>query len=130
MFEEWREEASCAFLTIDEKLWFFGDAEDGLSVEEQHLKAALICFECPVQLDCLRWSIRSDVREDVWGGLTSSQRKRYVFPLARSRRPAAYIDDILKDAIFRVEKRLCKYREDLLASKTHSSSSSETGVPT
>lgn len=112
LFEEWREMASCSPLTMNEKLWFFGDSEDGLSVEEQHINAAFICSDCPVRLDCLRWAIRNDIRTDVWGGLTSSQRKRYVFPLTRRRPPRGPIDDILQEAIVRVDRRLSRFRDD------------------
>ncbi len=43
----------------------------------------MYCYQCPVQLACLRWCVEEDMFWGVWGGLTESQRKRYLMPAIR-----------------------------------------------
>lgn len=69
-------------------MWFFGeDDEDIVPVHEQHERARMICYLCPVQMDCLFYWYDTDESFGVWGGLTVSQRKRYLMPELRKKRP-------------------------------------------
>lgn len=43
----------------------------------------MLCSVCPVQVECLRECIHLDTDLMVWGGLTPSQRKRYLDPALR-----------------------------------------------
>jgi hypothetical protein len=72
----------------DEKLLiFFGDSTDAdmrpLPTHEQHDEARTMCYGCPVQMDCLEYCIITEQKHGVWGGLTESQRKRYLYPALR-----------------------------------------------
>lgn len=80
--ESWRDLAVCESLPIETQKAFFGEA-DGVSTEKQHEKARTYCYTCPVQIDCLIYCIESDTDFGVWGGLTESQRKRYLWPALR-----------------------------------------------
>jgi len=62
---------------------FFGAATTGISIHKQHEYARLSCYQCPVQVECLAYSIEIDAPFGVWGGLTESQRKRYLAPRLR-----------------------------------------------
>ena len=79
---EWRELSICESLPWDEKKYFFGDAK-GIGTHKQHEMARLYCYTCPVQLECLEWCVEEDMFWGVWGGLTESQRKRYLMPAVR-----------------------------------------------
>jgi len=79
---DWRELAVCESLPWSEKKYFFGDAED-LGTHKQHELARLYCYSCPVQIECLEWCVQEDMFWGVWGGLTESQRKRYLMPAVR-----------------------------------------------
>lgn len=57
---------------------FFADGEGEAHV--QHQQARLVCYNCPVQVQCLEECVIHDMRSGVWGGLTESQRKRYLRP--------------------------------------------------
>ncbi len=79
---DWHELSICESLPWDEKKYFFGDAK-GLGTHKQHEIARTHCYGCPVQLECLTWCIEEDMFWGVWGGLTESQRKRYLMPAVR-----------------------------------------------
>lgn len=61
---------------------FFGDAPGGHATITQNRFAQTICYGCPVQVECLMSCVEGDV-VGVYGGLTASQRKRYLFPALR-----------------------------------------------
>jgi hypothetical protein len=61
---------------------FFADDPD-LETHQQHDQARLVCYTCPVQIECLKYCLDEDQRFGVWGGLTESQRKRYLVPAIR-----------------------------------------------
>ena len=79
---EWRDLAVCDSLSWSEKKYFFGDDKE-LGTHKQHEIARTHCYTCPVQLECLAWCIEEDMFWGVWGGLTESQRKRYLMPAIR-----------------------------------------------
>lgn len=76
----WRSKALCIDLGLEERLLFFGDSNYPISAQTQYKKARLICYECPVQVECLMSAIDNKERTGVWGGLTESQRRRYAVP--------------------------------------------------
>lgn len=82
---EWREQAVCARLSWDHRAWFFGEGND-LAVHEQHERARMVCYVCPVQMDCLQYWVDIGEESGIWGGLTVSQRKRYLMPQLRRTR--------------------------------------------
>ena len=125
---EWRDYALCSKIPLHEKQWFFGDANDGLTREEQHVMAQGICYECPVQIECLHYAIKNwkDIKTDVWGGLTSSQRKRYILPALRNSHPDTPIDGILADVIERVSLRVARRQQEILEAYSSSDPSSST----
>ena len=81
--ETWRTKASCIDLGLEDRLLFFGDSGYPVSAQTQYKKARLICYECPVQVECLMSAIDHKERTGVWGGLTESQRRRYAVPWFR-----------------------------------------------
>jgi len=85
MNEPWRTEALCVGMSIEDSKMFFGDRDD-MSTHRQHKEARRYCYICPVQTDCLAYAIEVDVRYGIWGGLTESQRKRYLSPVLRKAR--------------------------------------------
>lgn len=55
---------------------FFGDDPE-LAAQTQHrLVRKKYCYNCDVQLECLRYAYDNDLRFGVWGGLTESHRRR------------------------------------------------------
>lgn len=65
--ESWRDSALCA--QTDPELFF---PETGGSAAP----AKLVCAGCPVQAECLDWSLAYDIRFGIWGGLTEEQRRK------------------------------------------------------
>lgn len=51
---------------------FFSD-----STEEQR-QAKALCFECPVQIECLEYALRNRERFGIFGGLLPSERKQIL----------------------------------------------------
>lgn len=105
----WRGLAVCEELPPEEAQYFFGDSEDGTPTHQQHERARLYCYTCPVQMDCLRWCVETDIQYGVWGGLTESQRKRYLMPAIRK---SGLNDDVLSEVIWRVGSRIFKRLEE------------------
>ncbi len=74
---------------------FFGEAI-GVPVHQQHEEARTYCYVCPVQVHCLSYCVETDTDFGVWGGLTESQRKRYLWPAIRR---YGYGDEVLAKVI-------------------------------
>jgi hypothetical protein len=101
----WRDSAACEKLPLEAKRWFFGEA-GGLSSHRQHEYARMICYQCPVQVACIRYCIESDSGDDgVWGGLTFSQRKRYLLPLLRRKKMT---DELLSEVIIQAGQNVLR----------------------
>lgn len=79
----WRSKALCVGLGLEERLQFFGDSPYPIKAQTQYKQARLICYDCPVQVECLIAAIDNKERTGVWGGLTESQRRRYAVPYFR-----------------------------------------------
>lgn len=80
--DSWRDYSVCEGLSWEEKAYFFGD-DPVMGTHKQHEIARTHCYQCPVQIECMRWCIEEDMFWGVWGGLTESQRKRYLMPAIR-----------------------------------------------
>lgn len=78
----WRDFAECSDVDDEQRSWFFGsEDEPGQSLILHRQAQMQFCFNCPVQISCLKEGVRIDAPDGVWGGLTYSQRKRIVRPL-------------------------------------------------
>lgn len=100
MQPDWHQHARCYALPTEDALKFFGDSSDPITPMTQHRWAQMFCRECPVRLECLRSCLESDTQAGVWGGLTESQRKRYLAPLMASE---GKTDDVLWKAMKRCD---------------------------
>jgi hypothetical protein len=92
----WHRDANCSGLDVEDALKFFGDSVDPMSAMTQHRWAQMFCRECPVRMECLNWCLDTESQFGVWGGMTESQRKRYLYPLLGERGRS---DAVLRDAI-------------------------------
>lgn len=68
--EPWVDDALCAQTYPDA---FFPDSE---TAEGSTAKARSICGSCLVPDECLAYALAHDERYGIWGGLTSSERRR------------------------------------------------------
>ena len=59
---EWKGLAACAQEGQDPDLWFDEERED---------EALEICYQCPVQLECLQSKLTHEDQAGVWGGTRS-----------------------------------------------------------
>ena len=100
---EWRDDAACVQLPWEYRKFFFGEGKD-VPVYEQHERARMICYLCPVQMDCLYYWKETDAEFGVWGGLTVSQRKRYLQPKLR-KKPES-LDEIFLEVLWTLGLRL------------------------
>jgi WhiB family redox-sensing transcriptional regulator len=66
----WMDDAACAGL--DPGLFFPELGEEGDSV----VQAKAVCETCPVQAECLEFSVVNFEKHGIWGGLTEKQRRR------------------------------------------------------
>lgn len=66
----WQDLADCQY--VDPEI-FFPSSEDGTL--EYIPEARKICFNCPVQPQCLEHSILHEERDGICGGLTESERR-------------------------------------------------------
>lgn len=101
---EWRDSAACLQLPWEYRKYFFGEG-DTLPVHEQHERARMVCYLCPVQLDCLYYWHETDGEYGVWGGFTVSQRKRYLQPKLR-RASAEDMDEVFLEVLWTLGLRL------------------------
>lgn len=67
--DDWMENGECN--KYDPDLWF---PEKESSKEGN--RAISICRTCPVQLKCLEYAIRNDIRYGIWGAIKTSERMR------------------------------------------------------
>ncbi len=72
---DWRDQADCRRLD-DPEYWFPNGTTGPFVLQAEEAKA--ICRECPVALDCARWSIQKRMSDGVWGGLDEVQRRRVL----------------------------------------------------
>ena len=70
----WQERAACA--QEDPQLFFPVLGESRQLYNRQVLEAQLICLDCPVIGECLRYALAVDIRHGVWGGASEMDRAR------------------------------------------------------
>lgn len=63
---DWAEEALCA--QVDPDLWF---PEKGGPTAQ----AKAVCQLCPVRRECLQEALDANIREGIWGGLSTNERR-------------------------------------------------------
>jgi Transcription factor WhiB len=65
---------------MDTNIWFSADnpgKDTGIIGEPERISLAkMICSGCPVRNDCLDYSIKTDDRWGIMGGLTPQERRR------------------------------------------------------
>ncbi|MBT8211883.1 MAG: WhiB family transcriptional regulator [Acidimicrobiia bacterium] len=80
--ENWREDASCLGAEAD---LFFPISEES----SEATRAKAICEGCPVRDECLQYAFSTKQTEGVWGGMTGSERRRYLRRERERRRSAS-----------------------------------------
>ena len=63
------EQAKCTEEWIDPEIFFDPQLET---------MAIGVCNRCPLQRECLKYSIEENIEEGVWGGITHAQRKQML----------------------------------------------------
>lgn len=66
----WRDHAKCKSHT---ELFFI----EGAGCASRYLAARILCFQCPVQKQCLDYAVLNSIHEGVWGGLPYRGRLAY-----------------------------------------------------
>lgn len=102
---EWRDYAACKQLPWEYRYFFFGEGDKSVLVHEQHERARMICYLCPVQLECLYYWYETDGEYGVWGGLTVSQRKRYLQPELRKKN-SKRLDEVFVEVLWTLSQRI------------------------
>ena len=77
----WREQAAC--LTRNPEM-FFPTGNTGAALRQIN-RAKMVCAQCPVTAQCLRWAIDVGVDHGVWGGLSEDERKSLKRRTSRDR---------------------------------------------
>lgn len=77
MHETWHLKASCRG---PESALFFPPPfpERREEREARETKAKEICWDCPVQHECLEFALRAREPHGIWGGLTEAERRRLL----------------------------------------------------
>lgn len=109
--DSWRDLSVCENLSWEEKAYFFGD-DPHLGTHKQHEIARTFCYQCPVQVECMRWCVEEDMFWGVWGGLTESQRKRYLMPAIRKH---GMSDEVIQDVLIIRGLKILRIIEQALA---------------
>jgi len=96
--DHWQDYAACSPSTSAD---FY---IDGKGNAEAINRARKICITCPVILECLQHAVEHKERENVWGGLTPSERASY--------RVGSYTyTDISKESLIKsVKDRITAYK--------------------
>lgn len=79
---DWRDDAACR--DEDPEL-FFPIGTTGIA-QEQVNAAKRVCARCPVQEECLEFSLASNQDAGIWGGLTEDERRTLKRSRQRRRR--------------------------------------------
>ena len=70
---DWRESAACIHQDLN---LFFPVSTVGAAAEQQIAAAKRVCASCPVQRDCLEWSLDVGPEFGIFGGRTEVERRR------------------------------------------------------
>lgn len=68
----WRDSAACSGTSTDD---FFPEDKGGANV---YLRARCLCFNCPVQQQCLQYAIDNSIYWGLWGGLSYRERLDFL----------------------------------------------------
>jgi len=79
---DWRDDAACR--DEDPEL-FFPIGTTGIALEQVNA-AKRVCARCPVQEDCLEFTLASNQDAGIWGGLTEDERRTLKRSRQRRRR--------------------------------------------
>lgn len=106
----WRNQANCKSHT---ELFFI----EGAGCASRYLAARILCFQCPVQKQCLDYAILNSIHEGIWGGLPYRGRLAYR---RGERSHELTLDDVMKghthinaDTIQTVSKVLNQSQEQI-----------------
>jgi WhiB family redox-sensing transcriptional regulator len=82
---DWQEDASCRELS---NILFFGEdvGESELERQAREAHAKAVCQRCPVIEPCLEFSMETNQKYGIWGGLTDKERASLKRRRARARR--------------------------------------------
>lgn len=72
MTDPWRHLAACREHNSE---YWFPDKTGDIRHNPAAQKAIRICGTCPVQAQCLEWSITKPEHHGIWGGLTAEERR-------------------------------------------------------
>jgi WhiB family redox-sensing transcriptional regulator len=67
--DDGNEQARCAEPWVDPEIFFDTSTQD---------IAVAICADCPIAQLCLKYSIKENIEDGVWGGLTEAQRRQMI----------------------------------------------------
>lgn len=70
---DWRESAACVRQDLN---LFFPVSTVGAAAQQQVAAAKRVCASCPVQQDCLEWSLDVGPEFGIFGGCTEIERRR------------------------------------------------------
>lgn len=69
--EAWRQDAACLGAEAD---LFFPVGEES----DEAARAKEICGGCPVREDCLAYAFATKQTDGIWGGMTGTERRRFL----------------------------------------------------
>lgn len=70
----WREAAACREHGVDPEIFFpVGETGPALRLIRE---AKAVCARCPVIAECREWALRAGEPDGIWGGMTTTERRR------------------------------------------------------
>ena len=105
---KWRENANCKSRSVD--LFF----TDGSGDSSRYLSAKTLCFNCPVQKQCLDYAVLNSIVYGLWGGMPYRERLQYR---VGKRSHKLELKDVLRGYSNANDKTLTKLSETLGISK-------------
>jgi WhiB family redox-sensing transcriptional regulator len=83
---EWVHRARCK--DVEDPELFFPIGTTGPAATQAEM-AKVVCFQCPVRVECLEWAIATAQDSGVWGGTTEEERRAMRRARRRSQAAAA-----------------------------------------
>lgn len=72
----WRDHANCRTLGTTD--FFITASSNSRAVNKKISEVVALCDACSVRGECLRFAIDNNIIYGIWGGMTATQRKRYL----------------------------------------------------
>jgi len=66
-------DAACSSPDVEASLFF---PKQGQSSRVR--EARLVCFDCPVQYECLSYAVNEKIEDGVWGGSAAAERRVWI----------------------------------------------------